>query len=65
MSIKQALFSREEKVDINNAKGRIISSISVSCPPAIPLIFSGEVVDDNAIKIMKYYGIKECFVVKE
>lgn len=65
MSIRQALFSREEKVDINNAKGRIISSISVSCPPAIPLIFSGEVVDDNAIKIMKYYGIKECFVVKE
>lgn len=65
MTIKQALFSKEEKVDIKNAKGRIISSISVSCPPAIPLIFSGEVIDDNVIEIMNYYGIKDCLVIKE
>lgn len=65
MSIKEALFSREEKVKVKDAKGRVIASISVSCPPAIPLIFSGEMVDENAIKIMEYYGIKECFVVKE
>ena len=65
MSIKEALFSAEEKVEVENAKGRIISSVNISCPPAIPFIFSGEVVDDNAIKIMEYYGIKECFVVKE
>ena len=65
MSIKDALFCNEEKVNVDSAKGRIISSISVSCPPAIPLIFSGEVVDENSIKIMKYYGIKECYVVKE
>ena len=65
MSIKQALFSREEKIELDNAKGRIISSVSVSCPPAIPLIFSGEVIDDNAIEVMKYYQIKECYVVKE
>ena len=65
MSIKDALFESEEKVKIEDAKGRIISSISVSCPPAIPLIFSGEVVDENVIKIMEYYDIKECYVVKE
>ena len=65
MSIREALFSAEERVDILNAKGRIISSINVSCPPAIPLIFSGEVVDDNTVKIMEYYGVKECLVVKE
>lgn len=65
MSIFDALFSAEEKVDVKNANGRIISSVNVSCPPAIPLIFSGEVVDDNTIKIMEYYGIKECLVVKE
>jgi len=65
MSVFDALFSREEKVDVKNAKGRIISSVNVSCPPAIPLIFSGEVVDDNVITVMEYYGIKECLVVKE
>lgn len=65
MSIKDAIFSKEEKVNVKDAKGRVVSSISVSCPPAIPLIFSGEVIDDNSIKIMEYYGIKECFVVKE
>lgn len=65
LNVKDALFSKEEKIGIRKAKGRIISSISVSCPPAIPLIFSGEVVDDNIIEIMEYYDIKECFVVKE
>lgn len=65
MSIKDALFSNEERVEVEKANGKIISSISVSCPPAIPLIFSGEVVDENTIKILQYYGIKDCQVVKE
>lgn len=64
LSIKDALFSKQEMVDIDNAKGRILASVNLSCPPAVPIIYSGEVIDDNAIEIMKYYQIKQCFVVK-
>lgn len=65
ISIKQAMFSKEEEIDLESAEGRILSSINVSCPPAIPIVVSGEVIDKNAIEIMKYYGIEKCFVIKE
>lgn len=64
MSIKQALFSSEELIDVDNAEGRILSSINVSCPPAVPIVISGEQIDKNAISVMKYYGVEKCFVVK-
>jgi arginine/lysine/ornithine decarboxylase len=65
MNIKQALFSSEELLEVDNAEGRILSSINVSCPPAVPIVISGEVIDENAISVMKYYGVEKCFVVKE
>lgn len=65
LSIKDALFNAEEKIKVENAKGKIISSVNINCPPAIPLIFSGEEVDESAIEVMKYYDIEECFVIKE
>ncbi len=65
MSVKEAIFSNQETVDIDNAKGRILASINVSCPPAVPIIYSGEVIDENAIKTMKYYQIKQCSIIKE
>ena len=65
MSIKKALFSSEELLEVDNAEGRILSSINVSCPPAVPIVISGEQIDENAISVMKYYGVEKCFVVKE
>ena len=64
LSIKNALFSKQEMLDIDSAKGRVLASVNLSCPPAVPIIYSGEVIDDNAIEIMKYYQIKQCYVVK-
>ncbi len=65
MSIKKALFSKQETVDVDSAKGRILASANLSCPPAVPILYSGEIIDDNAIEIMKYYNIDKCSVVKE
>ncbi|MBO7149607.1 MAG: aminotransferase class V-fold PLP-dependent enzyme [Clostridia bacterium] len=65
MSIKEALFSSQETIEIDSAKGRILASVNLSCPPAVPILYSGEVIDDNAIEIMKYYNIDKCSVVKE
>ena len=65
MSVKNALFATQELIEVDRAKDRVLASISVSCPPAVPIVFSGEEINENAIKIMEYYQIEKFFVVKE
>ena len=63
MSVRRAMFSHQEKIAIEDAKGRICASPTVGCPPAIPIVVSGEIITDEAIRMFQYYGIKEVFVV--
>ena len=65
LSPKEAIFSPQEKLSIEECNGRILANASVGCPPAVPIAVCGEVIDENAINSFKYYGIKDCFVVKE
>ena len=58
------MFEKREKVKLADALGRIALDVPVSCPPAILPVIPGEVVDENIIKILKYYGIKEIYVEK-
>ena len=63
LSPKEALFSVSEELPINECGGMILASPTVSCPPAIPIVVCGEEVDDEAIELFKYYGIKTCNVI--
>ena len=65
LSVKQALLSNCELVKTENALGRVFASLSINCPPAIPIVVCGERIDENAIKCLKHYQIESCFVVKE
>ena len=64
MSVRRAVFSHQEKIPVEDAKGRICASPTVGCPPAIPIVVSGEIITGEAIKLFQYYGIKEVLVVK-
>lgn len=64
MDVKKALFSQNKIVKVDDAKGEILSCANVSCPPAIPLIMSGEEIDQKVIDVMKYYNVEHCCVVK-
>jgi arginine/lysine/ornithine decarboxylase len=64
MSVRNALFSAAETVDVKNAVGRVLSAPSVSCPPAVPIAVCGEMLDENAVKCFEYYGIEKISVVK-
>lgn len=65
MDIREALLCSDEEIPIEESRGRIISSLSVACPPAVPIIVSGEEINENTIACFKYYNKKKCFVVKE
>lgn len=65
MSIREAVFAEHEEISVSDALGRICGSPTVSCPPAIPVAISGEVIDKVVIEILEYYGIQTIEVVKE
>ena len=64
MSIRQALFADCEEIPVSQAVGRICGTHALSCPPAVPVIVSGEIIDKDAVEILSHYGIKSVFVVK-
>ena len=65
MHIRQAVFAPSMKVDVSKSLGKICSSVTVSCPPAILPVIPGEVISECSIEVMKYYGIETVRVVKE
>ena len=64
MSVRDAALSDYETVSIDESCGRICAMINVPCPPAVPIAVSGEVINENCIKIYKNYGIFNINVIK-
>lgn len=65
MSIREAVFAPFESVPVNESEGRICASPTVSCPPAVPVAVSGEVISDECAKAFLHYGITHVSVVKK
>lgn len=65
MSIREAMLSPSETVNVADCEGRVLASATVSCPPAVPIVVSGELIDESAKNALKYYGIENINVVKE
>ena len=64
MSIREAMFSVSETIDVDDAENRICTVPTVSCPPAIPVAVPGEAITKDMISVFKYYGITKVDVVK-
>ena len=64
MSIREAIFATSETISVENAEGRICGAPVISCPPAIPIVVSGERITLEAIELFKYYGISKIEVVE-
>ena len=64
MSIREAAMAAKETVAAKDSLGRILADVSVSCPPAVPIVVCGERIDVDAIRCFDYYGIDTCTVVK-
>ncbi len=64
-SIREAVFASCETLPIAQCLGRTLARASMGCPPAVPILVSGEVVDTHAISCLFYYGYRTCNVIKE
>lgn len=65
MSIKEAIFSPNEEIPVSQSEGRVLASASVGCPPAVPIVVCGEVIQSEAMDAFSYYHVASCFVVKK
>ena len=65
MSIREAVFAPSEEIDIESSEGRICAQPTVSCPPAVPILISGEEIDKESISEFTHYGMRKIDVVKE
>ena len=64
ISIREAVLAPSETVSVENSAGRICASPTVSCPPAVPIVISGERITDEDVDIFRYYGINSVRIVK-
>ncbi len=64
LSIRQAVFTEHDRVRVKDALARVCASPAVSCPPAIPIVVSGEEVNEAAIALFEHYGLDYLDVVK-
>ena len=63
MTVRQAVFSPRETIPAPQCAGRVLAAANVSCPPAVPIVVCGEMIDQNAVRCFEYYGVREWSVV--
>lgn len=64
LSPREAAFKERETIPVSQGLGRILAVSSVGCPPAVPIIAGGEIIDENVISCFRYYNIENCTVIK-
>ena len=65
LSVREALLSPAEVLDVKSCVGRVLAAATVGCPPAVPIVVSGERITEEAVACFDYYGIQTCAVVRE
>jgi arginine/lysine/ornithine decarboxylase len=58
LSIREAAFSLNEDIPVRSAAGRICACVNIPCPPAVPVVVSGELISEEAVSVMENYGIR-------
>ena len=64
-TIRQAVFAPQENIPAADALGRVCAMLTVSCPPAIPITVSGEVIGPAALELFAAYGVETVSVVRD
>ena len=64
-TIRQAVFAPQEQLPAGQAVGRICAMPTVSCPPAIPIVVSGERITPAAVELMQRYHVETVSVLRE
>ncbi len=65
MKPSEALARPYEYLPCSDAVGRVAAEVTVGCPPAVPIVISGELITDKAASAFDYYGVKKVSVIRK
>ena len=65
LSVREAMLSPSEVLPVESCVGRIAAAATVGCPPAVPIVVSGERINEDAVACFRYYGMETCAVIRE
>ena len=61
---RDAMFSTTETVPLENSFGRIAADTACPCPPGIPVVMPGEIINETVIELLKNYGFEKIKCIK-
>lgn len=64
-SLRAAVLSASEVLPTRECVGRVLALSDLSCPPAVPILMPGEVIEAEHIPTFLYYGKDMLTVIKE
>lgn len=63
MPIYEALFKPQKLVPVQNAGGEVCAGMKAPCPPGVPLVMPGEIIDHYVVEALMKYGVKYISVI--
>ena len=63
MPVYEAMFKPQKVVPIEKAGGEVCAGLKCPCPPGVPLVMPGEIIDSTVIDALKIYGVKTVPVI--
>lgn len=61
--LRTSAISSWKLIPLEQAEGRICATVQVPCPPAVPIVISGERLTRDWLEIMKFYGLEKIAVM--
>ena len=63
MPISEAMFKPQKIAAVENARGEVCAGLRAPCPPCVPLVMPGEIIDHNIVDALKAYGVKQIAII--
>ena len=63
LSLRDAFLSKTKVVDIKDSVGLVAAEVLSPCPPGVPVIMPGEIVNENVVNFLLGYGFFKIKVV--
>ncbi len=64
LTLREAIFAKQKKVSVEDSVGEIAGEIVCPCPPGVPVVMPGEIIEEDQKEALKLYGISKIHVVK-
>ena len=64
ISPREAMLRPQQTVPASESLGRVLGTVTIGCPPAVPIIVSGERIDEACLAAFEYYGVDTVSVIK-